>query len=107
LINGLSYWDYGNQLKEEYKFIICQRVNYQPEESNYPKNYRVLEGYLDASSTRIRDRINENLEKNNSVKLNLGINGLTTQSVISYIIKNQLYSLATATGDNNEKVANF
>ena len=106
MINGLQYWDHGEKLKEEYKFIICQRINYQPEEANYPKNYRVLDGFLDASSTRIRDRINENLFKINNVKLNLGINGLTTQSVIAYIIKNQLYSIstATATGGINEKV---
>jgi len=101
LINGLSNWENGEKLKEEFDFIICKRLNYTPNELKYPKNYRILEEFVDASSTRIRDRINANLF--NSQKLNLGINGLTTQSVISYIIKNQLYSISTATGDNNEK----
>ena len=101
MIDGVSNWSNGEKLKEEYNFIVCNRLNYIPNESNFPKNYRTLEEFVDASSTRIRDRINDNLF--NKDKLNLGINGLTTQSVISYIIKNELYSISTATGGNNEK----
>merc|ERR1712032_234098 len=96
LINGVSKWTNGEKLKEEFNFIICNRLNYIPIESNYPKNFRVLEEFIDASSTRIRDRINENLFSNCNNKLNLGINGLTTQSVINYIIKHELYSIALA-----------
>lgn len=96
LIDGVHKWTKGKELFEENNIIICKRLNYTPKLENYPKNYRVLEEFVDASSTRIRDRINMNLSSNK--KLNLGINGLTTQSVINYIIKNELYSIAAANG---------
>ncbi len=92
LIDGISTWNSSTQLIQEFEFIICKRVNYNPSIENYPHNYRILEGYIDASSTRIRNRIHRNL--NQRKKLNLGINGMTTQSVIKYICQNHLYSVS-------------
>ena len=92
MIDGISTWNNSSQLVEEFEFIICKRVNYDPNIENYPQNYRILEGYIDASSTRIRNRIHRNL--NQRKKLNLGINGMTTQSVIKYICANNLYSVS-------------
>jgi nicotinic acid mononucleotide adenylyltransferase len=91
LIDGISSWNNSTQLLEEFEFIICKRVNYNPSFEKYPQNNRILEGYVDASSTRIRNRIHRNL--NQRKKLNLGINGMTTQSVIKYICGNNLYSI--------------
>jgi nicotinic acid mononucleotide adenylyltransferase len=109
LINGVSKWDYGEKLLEEFEFIICKRINYMPNEIIYPKKYKILEEFVDVSSTGIRDRINDNLLLNK--KLNLGINGLTTQSVIKYIVKNNLYSLTNmnipSSTDNNNDNDNY
>jgi nicotinic acid mononucleotide adenylyltransferase len=91
LLHGISSWNNSSELLEELEFIICKRVNYNPSIENYPLNFRILEGYIDASSTRIRNRIHGNL--NQRKKLNLGINGMTTQSVIKYICENNLYSV--------------
>ena len=44
---------------------------------------------IDGSSTKVRNRIKEQIEMKN--KINLAINGLTTVSVINYIVENQLY----------------
>jgi len=89
LIDGMPKWECSVKLMEEFEFIICNRIKYNPIKDNFPKNYRILEGYIDASSTRIRDRIHRNL--NERKKMNLGINGMTTQSVIKYICANKLY----------------
>ena len=51
----------------------------------------MLEEYIDASSTKIRNRIQDHIKDRK--KLDLGISGLTTKSVIKYISKNNLYSL--------------
>lgn len=93
-------WNYAEKLCEEFEFIICQRVNYNPNIKKFPKNYRILEQYIDASSTNIRNRINTHLLLRK--KLNLGINGLTTQSVIKYICENKLYSLNSYFDDSNK-----
>jgi len=85
LIDGICNWNNSQKLLEEFEFIICNRVHYNPSLNDYPKNYRILEALIDASSTRIRNRIHRNL--NQRKKLNLGINGMTTQSVINFIVK--------------------
>lgn len=66
-------------------------MNYTPSQKNYPKNYRILDEFIDASSTKIRNRIDEQLKIKK--KLDLGISGLTTKSVIKYIQEFKLYSL--------------
>jgi nicotinate (nicotinamide) nucleotide adenylyltransferase len=91
LLKSFRTWEYGERLAEEINFIILNRPEYEPEEKYFPKNYRFLEISIDVSSTKIRNRIASQIEKTN--KLNLGISGLTTTSVINYIIENELYSV--------------
>jgi len=89
LIDSLDEWDNSEQLKNEVNFLILQRPEYNPDSSNFPKNYRVLKTHTDGSSTKIRNRIQQQIETQN--KINLGISGLTTISVINYIMQNHLY----------------
>jgi len=75
-------------------------LNYPiPLPENFPKNYRILEEFIDASSTKIRNRIDEHIKLKK--KLDLGISGLTTKSVIKYIQAFKLYSLT-----NNDEQLN-
>ena len=90
LIESLRSWGGGEQLAEEQEFIILKREGYDPDPKLYPKKYKKLDMIIEGSSTRVRDRIKEQLEKQK--KLNLGINGLTTNSVIKYIVANELYN---------------
>ena len=90
LLNSFRTWENGDKLAEEINFIILDRPGYQAEMNIYPKKYQKLDIALEASSTKIRNRIAEHIENIN--KLNLGINGLTTNSVINYIIDNGLYA---------------
>ena len=53
--------------------------------------FAIFETNFEGSSTVIRNRIFNYLENTN--KINLGINGLTTNSVIKYIIENKLYKI--------------
>lgn len=89
LVNSLRSWDSGETLAEEQNFIIINRPQYSPDPNLYPKNYKILNTVVDGSSTAIRNRIREQIEKHN--KLNLGINGLTTTSVIKFIKEKKLY----------------
>jgi len=91
IIDSLKSWNNGEELCEDTEFIICRRLNYNAKLENFPKNYRVLENFIDASSTKIRNRMDEHMKIKK--KLNLGICGLTTKSVINYIKDQQLYSL--------------
>jgi len=91
IIDSIRTWEFGNELCEEVEFIICKRINYTPLKENFPKRYRILEEFIDASSTKIRNRIDEHLKIKK--KLDLGISGLTTKSVIKYIVENHLYAL--------------
>lgn len=90
ILDSIREWNYGNELCEEFEFIICRRLNYLPAPENYPKKYKILETYIDASSTKIRNRISEHIKSRK--KFDLGISGLTTKSVIKYISRNHLYS---------------
>jgi len=89
LIDSLHRWKNGDRLLNEVEFIVLNRPEYQPEKNNYPTNFRSLETISDGSSSKIRSRIQQQSEFQN--KLNMGINGLTTVSVINYIFKNNLY----------------
>ena len=99
LLKGIRSWKpYGDRLVEEFDFIVLNRPGYEVDESFLPRNCRYLNTKFEGSSTIIRQRIREyrdNLKKNenglNKRKKYFGINGLTTVSVIEYIIKNTLY----------------
>ena len=103
LLKGIRDWKpHGDKLVKEYKFIIMTRPNYIIEDEQLPDTYRILYSVIDGSSTKIRDRISNycrKLESSDGLiqcsdvkrKKYLGINGLTTHSVIEYIIKNKLY----------------
>ena len=93
LLEGLKTWDECNKLVEEFEFIIVSREDYplvlDLPEVVYPKKYEVLETIINGSSTKVRNRIHSRIEN----KLNLAINGLTTNRVIKYIQENKLYSI--------------
>jgi nicotinate-nucleotide adenylyltransferase len=91
LVEKFRSWEEGEYMAENQEFIIMSRVGYCPEEKFYPKKYRIVDTNLDGSSTKIRNRIREQIENRN--KINLGINGLTTVSVINYILRNKLYQI--------------
>jgi len=75
------------------------RPNYIIEKEYLPDSYKIINTHIDGSSTNIRERISNFCLKltagieqfNDKRKKYLAINGLTTLSVIDYIIKNQLY----------------
>jgi nicotinic acid mononucleotide adenylyltransferase len=90
LIPLYKEWEQGERLSEEVEFIIMSRSGYEYDVKDTPKNYRKLDTQVEGSSTKIRTRIQHQIEKHN--KLNLGINGLTTTSVINYIRENHLYN---------------
>ena len=92
LIASLRSWDGGEQLAEEQEFIILNREGYNPDLKLYPKKYKKLNMIIEGSSSRVRDRMKEQIEKQK--KLNLGINGLTTNSVIKYIVDKGLYNIS-------------
>ena len=93
LLEGLKTWDEYDKLVEEFEFIIVSREDYplvlDLPEVVYPKKYEVLETIISGSSTKVRNRIHSRIEN----KLNLAINGLTTNRVIKYIKENKLYSI--------------
>jgi nicotinic acid mononucleotide adenylyltransferase len=89
LLPTFRNWDEGEKLNLEEEFIIIKRPGYEPEAKFYPKNYRLVDAVIDGSSTKVRNRIKEQIESRN--KINLAINGLTTVSVIHYILENKLY----------------
>lgn len=89
LIESLRDWDYGDYLLKEVNFIIIQRPEYNPDLSMYPINYRKLDTVVSGSSTKVRNRIREQIE--GMKKICLGISGLTTTSVIKYITEHKLY----------------
>lgn len=89
IVKGVRSWDNGEKLFNETNFIILNRPCYEIDVTNYPPNYRQLNVNFTGSSTEIRNRIAKHLENKN--KLYLGINALTTTSVIKYILDNQLY----------------
>ena len=91
LLSSFRSWDSGDKLAEDIDFIILKRPKYDVTDDLFPKKYRFLETIIEGSSTKIRNRIAEQIETMN--KFNLGINGLTTTSVIKYIIENNLYSV--------------
>ena len=89
VLYGIRDWEKGQNLVDEYEFIICKRLKYDIDTEFYPKTYRMLPGFVDASSTKVRNRICNHIQEGK--KLDLGICGLTTKSVIDYIIENNLY----------------
>ena len=91
LLASLRTWDNGDRLANETTFIVLRRPGYDFDESLIPEKSTILETNFEGSSTVIRNRIFNYLENTN--KINLGINGLTTNSVIKYIIENKLYKI--------------
>ena len=91
LVSSFRNWENGERLAKEVSFIILKRPGYNFDLSFIPDNSKILETNFEGSSTVIRNRLINYLERNN--KINLGINGLTTNSVIKYIIENKLYQI--------------
>jgi nicotinate-nucleotide adenylyltransferase len=91
LVKSFRTWENGEELAENQDFIILKRQGYEPDKELFPKTYRVVDTIIEGSSTKVRDRIKDQIEHKN--KINLGINGLTTASVIKYIIDNALYQI--------------
>jgi len=89
LLDKFKNWTKGEDLNKSTEFIILKRIGYNPPIENYPDKYRILDTNIEGSSTSIRNRIREQIETRN--KINLGINGLTTTSVIQYIKEHGLY----------------
>ncbi len=89
LLSTFNTWDNHEELISKYEFIILKRPEFFPDEKLFPPRNRILNTVIDGSSTKIRNRITK---KHSEKKLNLGINGLTTNSVIQYILENKLYS---------------
>jgi nicotinic acid mononucleotide adenylyltransferase len=89
LVPSFRSWTNGDKLDEEVSFIVVNRYGYELNDKVLPKNSKVLLANFDGSSTMIRKRICSQNEKNS--RLNLAINGLTTNSVIRYITENGLY----------------
>lgn len=89
LLPFFRQWDERLYYNEE--FIIIRRPGYDPLPEFFPVNYRFVDTIIDGSSTKVRSRIKEQIEQHN--KINLAVNGLTTVSVISYIIENKLYQI--------------
>ena len=90
LLVSLPKWEYGMDIINEYELIIMHRPGYEIKNLNLLKKYHILESTLDNSSTKIRNRIEEVINKKH--KVYLGISGLTSRSVIQYIIENELYN---------------
>lgn len=91
LLPSFRKWEQGERLAEEASFIILNRPNYISDKSLFPKISNFIEIAIEGSSTAIRTRISKQFE--NANKLNLGINGLTTKSVIIYIRENCLFQV--------------
>lgn len=89
--NSIITWDFGKELCEKYNFIVITRPGYSITEYKDLKSYIILECSYDNSSTKIRSRIEEFLDKKN--KVHLGISGLTSRSVLNYIYSNNLYKI--------------
>lgn len=84
LLKGLRKWNDGDKLIRENEFIVICRD--QIEKDYLPKNSNVLECNIYGSSTAIRNRI-----ENNTNNDKFYIEGLTSLSIIEYILKNKLY----------------
>jgi len=91
LIESLRKWDNGDWLAENQEFIILRRMKIRPDLSLYPKHYRNVDTIIEASSTKVRNRIREHLVSGH--KINFAVNGLTSYSVIKYILENKLYQM--------------
>ena len=91
IANSIITWDFGKELCEKYSYIIITRPGYEVNEYKDLKTYEILECSYDNSSTKIRSRIEEFLDKKN--KVHLGISGLTSRSVLHYIYTNNLYKI--------------
>ncbi len=89
LINGMKYWDDGEKLKNENKFIIMKREGYIYDENELPKESVILETSIYGSSTSIRNRMEYCNNHDSPKKFN--IYGLTTRSCIQYMITHKLY----------------
>lgn len=89
LVPTLKKWEGGKKLVNNQDFIIIRRPGYEPDLDEYPKHYRFLSANVEGSSTKVRNRIKEQIEK--KMKVNLGISGLTTKRVIDYINELGLY----------------
>lgn len=92
IVPSLPSWELYQELISNFPFIVMTRPGYQFDDSIFKgKEYIKINSHLDGSSTEIRSRIN-NL-KYKDKKIFLGISGLTTKSVITYIIDNELYKV--------------
>jgi nicotinic acid mononucleotide adenylyltransferase len=87
IIDQYRTWEKGNELKNQYKFIILERPDKKFDESNLPTNYRILKISIDLGDSNIKERIS----KKDIKKKNFGINAITSKSVIKYIYDNNLY----------------
>jgi nicotinate-nucleotide adenylyltransferase len=90
LLGGLKTWKKVDELLSNFEMIILNRPQYEVNKDLLPEKHRLLPTNIDASSTNIRNRIKNN-RASESPKVNLGISGLTANSVIKYIKDNNLY----------------
>lgn len=97
VVSSIPSWKNFRDLIDENDFIVINRQDYQFP-SNAENEERLeklkekiifLDKYFGGSSTMVRNRISEKIE--NSNKLHLGINALTTTSVIKFIVDHGLY----------------
>lgn len=95
LIESLHLWDNeGDRLIKGVKFLIFERPGYDQNElmkhANWPKNYKLAYDTDDVSKKILGCMMTEEIRKR---MLNMiGIEGLVTPSVISFIREHQLYS---------------
>ena len=97
LIRSIQYWDEGDKLLSEFKFIVIARPNYSYEDLDAIfKSYFIVNVTFGGSSTEIRKKLKEITGKQDvctKKKYLFSIMGLTSKSVIEYILKNNLYDV--------------
>ena len=101
IVSDIINWGNGKQFLEEFDFIFTKRPGYNTEKilksgCLLPKHFEILDMDINGSSTEIRERIKNQIEqrkKNENIKINYGISGLTSPGVVKYIISNGFYGI--------------
>ena len=100
LLSSLKSWEYGEQIIEKFEIIVLSRPGFEYKNIDFIDKCRILDTKYDNSSTIVRNRIEDVLNKQN--KIHLGISGLTSRSVINYIYINNLYKVNSISEEDEE-----
>ena len=91
LLISLPTWEDSQTIIDNFELIVLSRPGYDIKNIDYIRKCLILETHLDHSSTQIRMRIGDVVDKKH--RIHLGISGLTSRSVIKYIYDNSLYKV--------------